>query len=80
MRNRISEIARQIRATNIRLRAAGFILSLIHIFVALAPEGLGGEIGGVGFDHDPVHGQPVNDFQGLAGIFIGDGAGEGQHP
>ena len=48
--------------------------------VALAPEGLRREIGGISLHHNPVHGQPLDDFQSLSCIFIGDDASEGQHP
>ena len=48
--------------------------------VPLAPKGLGGQIGGVSLDHDPVHREPVDDLQGLSGVLVGDDSRKGEHP
>ena len=44
------------------------------------PRKLGGQIGGVSLDHDPVHREPVDDLQGLSGVLVGDGAVNPQIP
>jgi len=46
----------------------------------LTAVGRGGHVGGVCFDHDAVQGHGGDDLRGFAGIFEGDGAGEGQVP
>ena len=46
----------------------------------LAPVRLGGHVGGVGLQHQPVQGQPAEDVGGPAGVLEGDVAGEGEHP
>ena len=46
----------------------------------LAAVERGGHVGGVCFDHDAVQGHGGDDLRGFAGIFEGDGAGEGQVP
>ena len=46
----------------------------------LAAVGRGGHVGGVCFDHDAVQGHGGDDLRGFAGVFEGDGAGEGQVP
>ena len=46
----------------------------------LAPEGLGGHVGGVGLYHDALQRNGSDDLQRPPGIFEGDVAGEGDHP
>lgn len=46
----------------------------------LAPVRLGGHVGGVGLQHQPIQGQPAEDVGGPAGVLEGDVAGEGEHP